>query len=544
MKKVLVICFFMMFVMAGCGSKTPPVVEPVINQDNVNDVVDSIEILYAEFDILDYEDEYIQGEIERIRKLYDSFNQDEKNLVNNLDKFEAIEKAYQDYKDAVAAEEAEKQKIQDAVNEAAELAANAVPASTAGENIDLPSSYTSEDGVHVYIGWKTNDPYTITNDGVVTQPRKTGKRVTLTATVRSGNVSETINKTVVVGPIGYTMLPDKPVFAYYYTNQRSLTEIERETINVIILSFGRIAEDGTVSVSGLNYETVLKERKHGIRVMFSVQNKDGFKNWTSTAEKREQLAQNFLDTCKTYHFDGVDIDWEYPESGIEVSNYVEFMKVLYKKMKAYNSEYLVTSAMYGGNGVSKYNAGESYKYMDYIQLMTYDLNAKEVAQHLTALSASKNGYSSAKQTVEFYKGAGIPLDKLIIGCGFYGKIYELSTSGSTFIGEKPIQDPYTIVYSNIRNTYLSKVGQTDSRMKVERKWDATAQAPYLCVTEYGTAGNVTGRKFITYDDTESVTLKSEYVFDMGLGGIMFWELGYEDRETDDLIHAIHDVFYK
>ena len=37
---------------------------------------------------------------------------------------------------------------------------------------------------------------------------------------------------------------------------------------------------------------------------------------------------------------------------------------------------------------------------------------------------------------------------------------------------------------------------------------------------------------------------TEYVFENDLGGIMFWELGYEARETNDLVEAIYKVFYK
>jgi len=220
------------------------------------------------------------------------------------------------------------------------------------------------------------------------------------------------------------------------------------------------------------------------------------------------------------------------------------MKVLYNKFKNANSNYLVTSAMYGGNGVPKYNAGESCKYMDYVHLMTYDLNARELSTHLTALSTGSASSTSVESTLRFYIGAGVPQEKLIIGGAFYGKIYELNTSGSSFIRQTPISEPYTIVYSQIYANYLSKINESNGKIKVVREWDSAANAPYLCITEYNDAGVVTGRKFITYDDAESMKLKAEYVFSNDLGGIMFWELGYEHRETDTLVKAIYDVFYK
>mgnify|MGYP003292843089 CR=1 FL=1 len=179
--------------------------------------------------------------------------------------------------------------------------------------------------------------------------------------------------------------------------------------------------------------------------------------------------------------------------------------------------------------------------------MTYDLNSADVAQHLTALSKSSNGYSSVKQTVEFYLAAGVPKEKLVIGAAFYGKVYELSTTGTSFIGERPLSSSkdhlYSILYSSIRANYLPKIGQNLDNIKVEKRWDSVAEAPYLCITEYKN-GIVSARKFITYDDQQSIKLKVEYLLEADLGGIMFWELGYEDRDTDDLVIAIRDTIKK
>jgi chitinase len=51
-------------------------------------------------------------------------------------------------------------------------------------------------------------------------------------------------------------------------------------------------------------------------------------------------------------------------------------------------------------------------------------------------------------------------------------------------------------------------------------WDDATQAPY----SYNTAKKL----FATYDDKRSIQLKTNYVFDQGLQGIMFWELTLDD----------------
>ena len=49
---------------------------------------------------------------------------------------------------------------------------------------------------------------------------------------------------------------------------------------------------------------------------------------------------------------------------------------------------------------------------------------------------------------------------------------------------------------------------------------------------------------IVMENPTDIKTKTQYVFDNNLGGIMFWELGYEDRDTDDLVIAIRDTIKK
>lgn len=52
--------------------------------------------------------------------------------------------------------------------------------------------------------------------------------------------------------------------------------------------------------------------------------------------------------------------------------------------------------------------------------------------------------------------------------------------------------------------------------------------------------NAGQRSFISYDDPASLRMKSRYVIDRGLAGVMFWELG-GDTAGNDLLGAISEV---
>lgn len=55
-----------------------------------------------------------------------------------------------------------------------------------------------------------------------------------------------------------------------------------------------------------------------------------------------------------------------------------------------------------------------------------------------------------------------------------------------------------------------------------KNWEPQQQAPYL----------ILGNRWISYDDVESLKLKSQFVIDLGLAGAMVWSI-----ETDDFLNV-------
>ena len=58
-----------------------------------------------------------------------------------------------------------------------------------------------------------------------------------------------------------------------------------------------------------------------------------------------------------------------------------------------------------------------------------------------------------------------------------------------------------------------------------RYWDDIAKVPYLY------SPSMHQGHFISYEDAESLTYKIEYLLELGLGGVMFWEVTADRNDT-------------
>ena len=62
-------------------------------------------------------------------------------------------------------------------------------------------------------------------------------------------------------------------------------------------------------------------------------------------------------------------------------------------------------------------------------------------------------------------------------------------------------------------------------------WDNQAKAPYLY--------SASQKEFVTFENEESLMLKCQRIKDLGLSGIMFWEISLDSRPGWDLLNTIN-----
>ena len=318
-------------------------------------------------------------------------------------------------------------------------------------------------------------------------------------------------------------------------------ETALKTLDVVNYGFATVTKAGKLKIDNggfNNYMTdILKLRKYGIRVLLCIgENSANFSDMASTQEGIDNFVSQVIEFVEKYHFDGVDIDWEFPgvDTGRDVSidrpNYTKLIKslriALDKAQSKNGSPYLLTAAIPGTSwGSERYEMNVLDDYLDYVNMMSYDMNNTSIACHHTNLYTSNEarGYGfSVQYGVDRFTSMGFAKNKIVIGMAFYGKYYTKATAlGSSAVFGK------NMVYTTIKEKYLNN----DNFVEY---FDEVAKASYLF--------NKTTGEFISYDSPRSIKEKCSYAQKSGIMGVMFWD--YSEDTTGELMKAIKEGMNK
>ena len=377
------------------------------------------------------------------------------------------------------------------------------------------------------ISWSSNDVTLISNDGVYGKPYSDAV-VRLTATI-SYNEAEVTTYYDIIAKRYYKDLTDGVSMGYMYFSNSTASDNTYENIDIVVFAHVKANATGALyNLSTINSylpSRVTKCHNNGTYALLSLGMLDNdhlgyMSTIAASAELRATLINNLVDAINTYHLDGIDIDWEFPSSS-EKENFTLFMHELRDAVKANNPHHLVCAAT-GIDSYTRYDFANSAQYIDYISIMTYDMQyvTKEAtySSHHSALSYKQyHCYKAISNAYTYYvTNSGIAPSKLILGIPFYGRKFT-DTDG---LGQSATSSG-AISYSAIVSDYLNNPNY-------EQLWDNVCQVPYLYSS--------TDKTFITYDSPESIALKCEYAANKGFAGVMYWQDAQDNG--DDLFNAV------
>ena len=272
-----------------------------------------------------------------------------------------------------------------------------------------------------------------------------------------------------------------------------------------------------------------------------------FPELASTAQGRERFAQSCVEFMQTYGFDGIDIDWEYPVGGgltdgtpADRENFTLLLGAVRQALENAGDGYLLTIAAPGGPSTyANLELDLIHPYLDFINVMTYDYHGGweyQTGHNAPMQAAEGDPFAQAQtytiqSTIEAYLNAGIPNEKVVMGLPFYGRGWQGVGSGdagkfqsATGAASNGTWEAGVFDYKDLKNNFLGQ-GYT-------RYWDDAAQVPWLYNPNTGI--------WISYDDAESIEIKSDYIVSQNLGGAMYWELS-SDTHDAELLTKVYET---
>lgn len=303
------------------------------------------------------------------------------------------------------------------------------------------------------------------------------------------------------------VVPANKVLIAYVTSW-SNREVDPEYLTHINYAFGHV--DSTfdrVRVDNpkrLKSIVQLKKSHPHLKVLLSIGGwgSGNFSEMAADSALRWSFAQDCAAKVEEFELDGIDIDWEYPTSGVakisyspeDTDNYTLMMRDI---RRAIGPEKLLTHATSATGQYIDFRAIDQY--IDYTNVMAYDLGW--APYHNSPLYQTEHMEKiCVDDAVKNHLAAGVPPEKMVLGLAFYGR------------GKKG--------FPRQRDLTQAHLVEGDYTFR----WDPKGQVPYIV--------DASGELVFGYENESSLAIKAEYILEQGLKGGMYWSYEGDNAEGD------------
>ncbi|RMJ11265.1 hypothetical protein CDV36_009059 [Fusarium kuroshium] len=336
--------------------------------------------------------------------------------------------------------------------------------------------------------------------------------------------------------------------------------IPASEITHVLYSFLDIAQDGTVKSTDSWADTdkhyegdswneagnnvygcvkqlyILKKKYRNMKVLMSLGGwtlSSHFVQPASTLAGRRKIAASAVKLVGDWGFDGIDVDWEYPQNAQQAQNYVDLLKEIrlaldkFSRDNKLNYRFLLTVATAAGPAnynIMKLKAMDQY--LDGWHLMAYDYAGgwDTTTGHQANVYLSSNNPLSTKfstdRAINDYVKAGVVPQKILMGIPLYGRSFA-NTAG---LGQQ-----YTGLGggTNEDGIYLFKdLPRPGAKAAIDKN--------LMTIITY----DKQKRELVTTDSADSAKLKAAYITKRGLGGAFYWEASGDKLGAKSVVSAV------
>ncbi|XP_076442225.1 uncharacterized protein LOC143281124 [Babylonia areolata] len=373
--------------------------------------------------------------------------------------------------------------------------------------------------------------------------------------------------------------PKKKIFCYYSSSANARPDVGKfwpEHVDPflcshLIFAFADISEDGKsiknnnwndFGENGLYARTVrLKEKNPKLKVLLAVGGwKIGSKPFLPLirSDDYHEFSNNVVNYLRTYGFDGLDMDWEFPATrGSKPEDKFRFTKLMKTLFETFAAEkkngkdkLLLTLAAAASDFYAEksYERREIHKYVDYVLLMAYNYHGSgwemTTGHHAPILPHRKDPPGDQRElyllwSIDYWLNKGVPKSKLIVGLPAFGMGWKLTDPAKHGIRE-------SAEGGNTKGKYSGESGilafyeicekVIDDKWKVE--WIMDQRVPYAHGQE----------DWIGFDSPDSTALKTKIILKMDLAGAFLWSLEMDDFRGHcggpkfPILRTVYDLF--
>lgn len=293
--------------------------------------------------------------------------------------------------------------------------------------------------------------------------------------------------------------------ALAYVTSWSRTMPDPMSVTHICYAFGSVNDTfngvGISNPERLRAIAALKSQNPDLKVLLSVGGwgSGRFSEMAADRSLRKTFAVECAKIVADYNLDGIDIDWEYPGSGMaNISSLPadkgNFTLLMHDLRYALGADALLTLAT--AASANFYDFPSFVDDVDFVSIMSYDMGG--APDHHAALYNSERFQGlCCDKALKAHLEAGVPAEKLVLGLPFYGR-------GTHEIGN----------FTNFKDI--------PRHIQFTRNWDKDACVPYLT--------NDKGEVVLGYDDARSIKIKCKYAKQKGLRGVMYWDYDGDDAQ--------------
>uniref|UniRef100_A0A182NJX7 GH18 domain-containing protein n=1 Tax=Anopheles dirus TaxID=7168 RepID=A0A182NJX7_9DIPT len=302
--------------------------------------------------------------------------------------------------------------------------------------------------------------------------------------------------------------------------------------HIVLIDLMGVGKDGCLemlqtSSRSLNRFTRMKRRfrdvgdeaKFIVSIGGVAQKSCHFSGALKTVESRYALSDELISFVIKHGLDGVDIAWFYPAQfgGAESdrTNLVVFLCELHLRTKACAITLSLTVGVDPKDIELSYDVPRINECVDYVNLLTSDYHNPSAPTHISPLyGQGPRDRLNINYSVMSYIEAGLNPRKIIIMSSCYAYLYVSKINKEDDACSAKLRTVMRLSYLSTRELI--------TRESLQTSWDDMRQVPY------GTVTNGLTKKWLTYNDVESIKRKADYALHYQLGGMGLFSVDEDD----------------